>query len=142
MTPERCCWRHRYCSCLLKMFFRLLWRFVASLHFLQNYVVLTHYSPVFLFYTPWKYQKTLRFSDVFRGYRKATRGCNGLNKELKEREKDGYQVLEILEELKNDFTCNVSRCENNCTTKKFRMKSTVFKLSNRISSECEIEILE
>ena len=32
-----------------------------------------------LFYTPWKHQKTLRFSDVFWGYRKATPGCNGFN---------------------------------------------------------------
>ena len=39
-------------------------------------VILTHYSLVFLFYTPWKQQKTSRFSDVFRGYRKATLGCN------------------------------------------------------------------
>ena len=31
-----------------------------------------------LFYTPWKHQKTFSFSDVFRGYRKATPGCNGL----------------------------------------------------------------
>ena len=29
-------------------------------------------------YTPWKHQKSFRFSDVFRGYRKATPGCNGL----------------------------------------------------------------
>ena len=41
-------------------------------------LVLTHYSPVLPFYTPWKHQKTFRFSDVFRGYRKATPGCNGL----------------------------------------------------------------
>ena len=39
---------------------------------------LTHYSPVLLFHTPWKYQKTFRFPDVFRGYRRATPGCNGL----------------------------------------------------------------
>ena len=32
--------------------------------------LLTHYSLVLLFYTPWKYQKTFRFLDVFRGYRK------------------------------------------------------------------------
>ena len=38
---------------------------------------LTHYSLVLLFYTPW----TFRFSDVFRGYGKATPGCNGLMKE-------------------------------------------------------------
>ena len=37
---------------------------------------LTHYSPLLLFYTPWKHQKTF----VFRGHRKATPGCNGLNK--------------------------------------------------------------
>ena len=39
---------------------------------------LNHYSPVLLFYTLWRHQKTFRFSDVFRGYRKATPGCNGL----------------------------------------------------------------
>ena len=39
---------------------------------------LTHYSPVLLTYTPWKYQKIFRSSDVFRGCRKATPGCNGL----------------------------------------------------------------
>ena len=30
------------------------------------------------FLYPWKHQKTFMFSDVFRGYRKATPGCNGL----------------------------------------------------------------
>ena len=39
---------------------------------------LTHYSLMLLFYTPWKHLETFRFSDVFRGYRKATPGCNGL----------------------------------------------------------------
>ena len=43
-------------------------------------VGLTHYSPVLLFNNPWKHQKTFRFSDVFRGKRKATPGCNGLSK--------------------------------------------------------------
>ena len=42
------------------------------------YPSLTHYSPVLLFYNPWKHQKIFRFSDVFRGYRKTTPGCNGL----------------------------------------------------------------
>ena len=46
---------------------------------LQHWTNLTHYRPVLLFYTPWKYQKTVRFFDVFRGYRKATLGCNGLS---------------------------------------------------------------
>ena len=40
---------------------------------------LIHYGPVLLSYTPWKHQKTFRFSDVFRGYRKATPGCNRLS---------------------------------------------------------------
>ena len=40
---------------------------------------LTHYSPVLLFYTPIKHQKNKMFY-VFRGYRKATPGCNGLTK--------------------------------------------------------------
>ena len=31
-----------------------------------------------LFYIPLKHQKNLRFSGVFRGYRKAILGCNGL----------------------------------------------------------------
>ena len=42
--------------------------------------ILTHYSPVLLFYTHWKHQETFRFSDIFMGYRKATLGCNGLMK--------------------------------------------------------------
>ena len=47
--------------------------------FLRNYKrYLTHYSPVLLFYTPWKHQKTWEFS-VSREYKKATPGCNGLN---------------------------------------------------------------
>ena len=31
-----------------------------------------------LFFTPLKYQKTVRFSGVFRGYRKGALGMNGL----------------------------------------------------------------
>ena len=42
------------------------------------YMYLTHFSPVLLFYSPWKHQKTFKFSDVFRRYRKAVPGCNGL----------------------------------------------------------------
>ena len=41
-------------------------------------IALTHYSPVLLIYIPWKHQKTFRFPDVFRRYRKVTRDCNGL----------------------------------------------------------------
>ena len=41
--------------------------------------ILTHYSQVLLFYTPWKHQKIFRFSDDFRGYRNATPGSNRLS---------------------------------------------------------------
>ena len=61
-------------------------------YYQQQWFNLTHCSPVLLFYTLWKHnktfrlffytlwkhQKTFRFSDVFRGDRKATAGCNGL----------------------------------------------------------------
>ena len=30
---------------------------------------LTHFWPIFPFYTPWKHQKNVRFSGVFRGYK-------------------------------------------------------------------------
>ena len=40
--------------------------------------VLTHLFPVHPFSTPWKHKKTLRFSDVFRGWREGTLGTNGL----------------------------------------------------------------
>ena len=39
---------------------------------------LTHSFPTHPFYTPWKYLKTVRFSDVFRGYRKGALGTNEL----------------------------------------------------------------
>ena len=42
--------------------------------------ILIHDILVLLFYTSWKHQKTFRFSDVFRGYRKETMGCNGLSR--------------------------------------------------------------
>ena len=35
-------------------------------------------QPCVAFLYPWKHKKTFRFSDVFKGYRKATPGCNGL----------------------------------------------------------------
>ena len=39
---------------------------------------LTHSFLMYLFSTLWKYHKTLRLSDVFRGQRKAALGTNGL----------------------------------------------------------------
>ena len=46
----------------------------------SNY--LTHSFPMHSFSTPWKHQKTVRFSDVFRGWRKGALGTNGLMDEL------------------------------------------------------------
>ena len=43
---------------------------------------LSHFRPMFPFYTAWKRQKTFWFSDVFRGYRKGTLAWNGLIKLL------------------------------------------------------------
>ena len=51
----------------MQLYFTQLFTF-HSLYFLP----LTHYSPVMLFYTPWKHQKTFRFS-VFRGIEKQYR---------------------------------------------------------------------
>ena len=39
---------------------------------------LTHFMPLVSFYTPWKYQKNQRFSDVFKAYRKRPVARNGL----------------------------------------------------------------
>ena len=50
--------------------------------YLDNRIIevwcLTHHNLVLLLYTPWKNQKNFRFSSVFRRFRKATPGCNGL----------------------------------------------------------------
>ena len=59
------------------------WRFhQRCLRSCIHFWTLTHYSLVLLFYTPWKHQKTrsIRFSDIFRVYRKAATCCNGLIK--------------------------------------------------------------
>ena len=47
--------------------------FSKKLHF----IYLTHSLPMHLFSTPWKHQKTVRFS-VFRGVEKRALGTNGL----------------------------------------------------------------
>ena len=39
---------------------------------------LSHFQPMFHFYTPWKHQKTSGFTDVFRGCRSRTLVENGL----------------------------------------------------------------
>ena len=44
------------------------------------YHSLTHYSTMLLIYILEKYQKTFRFSDFFKRYRKATPSCNELSK--------------------------------------------------------------
>ena len=37
---------------------------------------------IWKFDTPWKHQKTVRFSDVFRGERKCALGKNGLTQDI------------------------------------------------------------
>ena len=49
-----------------------------SRYWFQGLCILTCFSPVLQCYTPWKHQKTWRFSGVFRGYSNATLGWNGL----------------------------------------------------------------
>ena len=44
-----------------------------------NQSLLTHSFPMHPLSTPWKHQKTLRFSNVCRGWRKGALGTNGLN---------------------------------------------------------------
>ena len=39
---------------------------------------LTHFQPMFHFYTPWKHHKTYGFLNFFRGYRSGTLVENGL----------------------------------------------------------------
>ena len=45
-------------------------------HLLKKF--LTDLLSTHLFHTPWKHQKTVRFSDIFTGERKGTLGTNGL----------------------------------------------------------------
>ena len=51
---------------------------LKKLSFQLFFFKLTHYNPGLIFYTPWKHQKIIRFIDVFKRYRKATRDCNEL----------------------------------------------------------------
>ena len=71
---------------------------------------LTHHSPLLLFYTPRKHQKTFRFPDVFRGYGKATPGCNRLT----------TNILKTPEKLLEKRSCSFLVLKG-CT---FQIKST------------------
>ena len=44
-----------------------------------GYIQLTHIEPMFPFGTPWKHQKTLRFSDILRRSQKGTKAQHRLN---------------------------------------------------------------
>ena len=65
----------RFCFCYGVVYSRLLGKVHEKDDQICNFLkfkfslksCLTHYSPVLLIYTPWKYQKTWRFSYVFRG---------------------------------------------------------------------------
>ena len=45
-----------------------------------NFERTAHFMPLFSFYIPWKHEKTVKFSDVFRGYRNRPVVWNGLKK--------------------------------------------------------------
>ena len=79
----------RFCSFLnsFKCFSRTSWcdrsgRFSRNKTIAKKYFTwLSEFNPLqsgFAVLYRLKHQKTLRFSDVFSGYRKATLGCNGL----------------------------------------------------------------
>ena len=58
------------------------------------------------FSIPWKNQKTLRFSDVFRGFRKGALGTNGLmaNEMMKQWNKNmWFQKFSIKDFFSKDF---------------------------------------
>ena len=63
----------------------IFWHKWYLFFFLSNYyiplsLVTTHLFPTHLLSTPWKHQNTLRFSDVFRGWRRGLLGTNELTK--------------------------------------------------------------
>ena len=51
---------------------------VQILIFPKHTYLLTHSFPIHSFSTPWKHQKTIRLSDVFRGEKMGALGTNGL----------------------------------------------------------------
>ena len=66
--------------------FILIWTTFYQLgHHLETFKKLTHSFPMHPSCTPWKHQKTVRFSNVFTGYRKGAFGTNGLIDVLSER---------------------------------------------------------
>ena len=69
---------YHYCYCTFVQYWQSQLTFKDITIFSHFWLTLTHCSPVLLIYTPWKHQKTFRFSDVFKGYRQAKPGCNGL----------------------------------------------------------------
>ena len=64
--------------------FWTIWRkSIPAKKFVQIHLLkLTHFWPMFPFYTPWKQQKTKGFSGVFRGYKMGKLARNGLMRDL------------------------------------------------------------
>ena len=61
-----------------------------------------------LFYTRWNHQKTYRFSDLLRGYRRATPGCNGLTNSSGKRPKSKY-ILATLQKQAQTYWDELSK---------------------------------
>ena len=82
--------------------------------FCKNSSQSTHYSPVLLFYTPWKHQKTFRFSDVFKGCRKLTPGCNELTSIIDVSRDSRYSVQSILKTVNIFNLINLGKNFDSC----------------------------
>ena len=66
---------------------------------------LTYSSPMRIFSTYWKNQKTLRFSDVFRACKKGALGTNGLKKKHSESSHIKWLVFRS-----SHLRCSISKC--------------------------------
>ena len=64
-------------------------------------VILTHSFPMDPLSIPWKHQKTLKISDVFRRYRKGALGTNKLNLS------ENYIIVLLIQDTSLDFTFEV-----------------------------------
>ena len=69
---------------LINNYFKTLWNSLKTImlifliKFFHNCNTFTHLFPMYPLFNPWKHQKILQFSDVFRVERKGTMGNNEL----------------------------------------------------------------
>ena len=58
------------------------------------------------FSTPWKHQKTLVY--VFRGYRKAALGTNGLNNIIQSRKRNSKLLIKSLNNVQDNYSLRLA----------------------------------